>query len=80
MLNLQAFKGMGKMTKEMKALQSAIVEDEIPEDWRQWCPPTNKTLSSWLRQLQKRFQQYYDWVKAKDEERQTRALIGKQNF
>ena len=65
---LQALKGMGKMTKEMKTLQSAIVKDEIPEDWRQWCQPTNKTLSSWLRQLQKRFQQYYDWVKAKMKE------------
>ncbi|CAB3359526.1 Hypothetical predicted protein [Cloeon dipterum] len=57
-----AMKGKGKLTRELKESQAAIMENQVPEQWKVLGPPCNKKLAPWLKHLQRRFQQYYDWV------------------
>jgi len=58
----KGFAGELTMSDSMEKLQTALYEDKVPASWERLAWPSQRTLSSWITNLQDRLQQLADWA------------------
>lgn len=59
----RALKGEIGMSAKLDELANALFNGVLPGSWRTLAPQTEKGLGGWMMHFEKRYQQYFNWIK-----------------
>ena len=59
----RALKGEIGMSQKLDEIATSLMNGTLPNAWRSLAPQTEKALGAWLKNFQRRYDQYNSWIK-----------------